>query len=49
MTKTKSVKTPPPPPIDGNHSKVLRKRTDGFDWKDVPLEAYKADTATWKA
>ena len=40
---------PPPPPIDGNHSKLIRKLPGAFDWKDVALEAYKADTATWRA
>ena len=38
-----SSKAPPPPPIDGNHSKVIRF-LEGFQWKDVPIEAYKKDT-----
>lgn len=42
------LKTPPPPPIDGNHSKVLRKAAGAFEWKDVPLEPYKTDTADYK-
>jgi len=46
--KKPALKTPPPPPIEGNHSKVIRRAAGAFDWKDVPLENYKADTATWK-
>ena len=42
------VKAPPPPPIEGNHSKVIRKVAGAFDWKDVPLEAYKATAAEYK-
>lgn len=42
-----SPKAPPPPPLSGNHSKVLRFLA-GFDWKDVPLEDYKADTEGYK-
>ena len=41
------VKAPPPPPLSGNHSKVIRKLA-GFEWKDVPLEAYKTETADYK-
>jgi quercetin dioxygenase-like cupin family protein len=42
-----------PPPIDGNHSKVLRHvlgsaGSPTFTWKDVPLEPYKKTTETWK-
>ncbi len=40
-------KTPPHPPIAGNHSKVIRHEGD-FNWKDVPLEPYKETTETWK-
>ncbi|MBI3506864.1 MAG: cupin domain-containing protein [Proteobacteria bacterium] len=47
MAEPTTVKAPPPPPIQGNHSKVIRF-LGGFDWKDVPLEDYKADTDTWK-
>lgn len=47
MAAKTSLKAPPPPPIEGNHSKVIRFK-DGFDWADVPLENYKADSATWK-
>lgn len=36
-----------PPPLEGNHSKVIRHQGD-FTWKDVPLEAYKKDSETWK-
>lgn len=46
MEKKPPVKAPPPP-IAGNHSKVIRF-LGGFDWKDVALEDYKADTAAWK-
>jgi len=28
---------PPPPPIDGNHSKVIRHE-GGFSWRGVPIE-----------
>ena len=42
------LKAPPPPPLDGNHSKVIRKLPGGFDWKDVPLEAYKLNAADYK-
>ena len=40
-------KAPPPPPIQGNHSKVIRY-LEGFQWKDVPLEDYKADAEGYK-
>ncbi len=40
-------KNPPHPPIEGNHSKVIRHGGD-FTWKDVPLEAYKETTEIWK-
>jgi ribulose-bisphosphate carboxylase large chain len=40
-------KVPAPPPIDGNHSKVIRH--DGrFEWAGVAVEDYKATTETWK-
>lgn len=48
MDKKSALKTPPPPPIEGNHSKVIRKSVSGFEWAGVALESYKADTATWK-
>lgn len=47
MQKNIVPRVPPPPPLEGNHSKVLRK-LEGFEWKDVPLEAYKSDAETWK-
>jgi ribulose-bisphosphate carboxylase large chain len=38
---------PAPPPLHGNHSKVIRH--DGsFSWKGVALEDYKSTTETWK-
>jgi len=33
--------------LTGNHSKVIR-HNGAFDWRDVPLEAYKTDSETWK-
>lgn len=40
-------KSPPPPPaLEGNHSKVIR-RGEGFEWRGVEVEAYKATTETW--
>jgi quercetin dioxygenase-like cupin family protein len=38
---------PPPPPIEGNHSKVIRHE-GGFSWRGVPIEPYKTTTETWK-
>lgn len=38
---------PPPPTLEGNHSKVIR-REEGFTWQGVPIEPYKATTDTWK-
>lgn len=43
----RSSKAPPPPPIDGNHSKVIRF-LEGFSWKDVPIEPYKQDSEGYK-
>ena len=40
-------KAPPPPALEGNHSKVI-KFLEGFSWQGVPPEAYKADSETWK-
>ncbi len=40
-------RTPPHPPLAGNHSKVIR-RTGSFDWEGVPLEPYKETTEFWK-
>ena len=39
-------KTPEPPSLEGNHSKVIRH--DGeFAWQGIALEAYKATTESW--
>jgi quercetin dioxygenase-like cupin family protein len=38
---------PEPPPLVGNHSKVIRHR-GAFEWEGIALEAYKATTETWK-
>jgi len=38
---------PPPPPLEGNHSKVIRHNGD-FTWQGVLAEAYKETTDTWK-
>lgn len=38
---------PPDPPIEGNHSKLIKHNGD-HTWKDVPLEAYKETTESWK-
>jgi len=40
------AQAPPPPSLDGNHSKVIRHGGD-FDWQGVALEAYKATTESW--
>ena len=37
---------PPPPALEGNHSKVLR-RGETFEWRGVDLEAYKATSESW--
>ena len=47
MGKESESEIPAPPPIDGNHSKVIR-HTGGFEWEQVPLAAYKATTELWK-
>jgi quercetin dioxygenase-like cupin family protein len=41
------LEIPPPSELVGNHSKVIR-HAGGFNWADVPLEAYKETTDTWK-
>ncbi|MEM7165450.1 MAG: cupin domain-containing protein [Planctomycetota bacterium] len=46
MDVTPESEAPPPPPLDGNHSKVIRNA--GFAWAGVPLENYKDTTDTWK-
>src|SRR5687768_12963566 len=38
---------PTPPPLVGNHSKVIR-HTGDFQWQDVALEPYKATTEFWQ-
>lgn len=38
---------PPPPPLVGNHSKIIRHGGD-FTWQGVPLESYKDTTDLWK-
>ena len=35
------------PSLDGNHSKVIRRRSAGR-WQDVPVEPYKVTTETWR-
>lgn len=37
-----------PPPIEGNHSKVIRSRGD-FTWEGAPLEDYKQTDEGYKA
>lgn len=41
------IAKPTPPPIEGNHSKVIRHE-GGFSWKDVAIEPYKATTELWR-
>ena len=38
---------PERPPLEGNHSKVIRHQGD-FQWEGIPLESYKTDSETWK-
>ena len=38
---------PPEPPIEGNHSKVIKHNGD-HTWKGVALEEYKETTESWK-
>ncbi len=38
---------PSPPPLVGNHSKVIRHQGN-LTWQDIPLEPYKETTETWK-
>ncbi len=47
MASRLEFSAPPPPSIEGNHSKIIRKSA-GFEWADVAVEQYKADTATWQ-
>jgi ribulose-bisphosphate carboxylase large chain len=46
MASTNRGAAPEPPPIEGNHSKVIRRRSDGR-WDGVPVEPYKATTDAW--
>ena len=43
-----SRKKPEPPPLSGNHSKVIRHRGGDSGWEGVEIEAYKATTESWK-
>jgi quercetin dioxygenase-like cupin family protein len=38
---------PIPPPLHGNHSKVIR-RGEGFVWDGIEREPYKETTETWR-
>ena len=38
---------PAPPPLHGNHSKVIRHR-GGSEWEGVEKEPYKETTETWR-
>lgn len=42
-----SPKAPPPPPLEGNHSKVIRF-LEGFQWQGIRPEDYKADAEGYK-
>ncbi len=39
--------SPARPPLDGNHSKVIRHQGD-FTWEGIPMEPYKETTETWR-
>ena len=42
------TETPPPaPPLQGNHSKVIRHNGE-YSWTGVDLEPYKATTDSWR-
>lgn len=47
MPTESESKVPAPPPLEGNHSKVVRHNGD-FTWDGIELEAYKATTESWK-
>ena len=47
MSSDVREKSPAPPPIEGNHSKVIR-HNGNFTWEGVRLEPYKATTEQWK-
>ena len=38
---------PSDPPIEGNHSKVIKRNAD-HTWEGVPVEDYKETTESWK-
>ncbi|MEE8141663.1 MAG: cupin domain-containing protein [Planctomycetota bacterium] len=38
---------PQPPPLEGNHSKVIRN-LGGFRWQGINVEDYKETTESWK-
>lgn len=47
MTQEIEERIPTPPPLVGNHSKVIRYQGD-CGWQDIPLEPYKETTDTWR-
>ncbi len=46
MSRESSPRTPVPPALEGNHSKVIRRRPD-HTWEGIAAEAYKATSETW--
>ena len=47
MSNIQPEGAPAPPPLEGNHSKIIRHQ-GGLRWEGIPLEAYKSTTETWK-
>lgn len=47
MSGSSQDRAPAPPPLEGNHSKVLRATSSGR-WDGVEVEPYKATTETWR-
>ncbi len=47
MAGTGDDRGPVRPPLEGNHSKVIRHRGE-LRWEGIDAEAYKATTDTWK-
>ena len=47
MTVKTETRNPPHPPLEGNHSKVIRHGGD-FEWAGVAREPYKETTELWK-
>lgn len=47
MSSESDTRRPEPPGLEGNHSKVIR-HNGAFEWDQIPLEAYKATSETWK-